>query len=161
MGSEHVINLEMQTHAKLQKRALGKLKDALQFYKYSLREVEDFQRRVFEEKEAQEMKEKLQELDKNIVRRKLEFLQEQISSMQDLKNSESDQRLRIVADKLYELDKTFKEFNHILDELRVSKMEVCLHYVLAGGGPLFVELVHGAVVCACLNPKKFNRGDPV
>jgi archaellum component FlaC len=121
----------MQTHAKLQKRALGKLKDALQFYKQRLGEVEDFQRRVFEEKEAQEMKEKLQELDKNIVLRKLEFLQEKVSSIQDLKNSQLDQQLRIVADKLYELDKTFIEFNDILDELRVtsSEVKVCLHYV--------------------------------
>ena len=131
MRSDHIKDLEIETHAKQQKQVLKQLKKALQFYKKRLGELEDFQRRVFKEKEAQEMKEKLQELDKNIVLGKLEFLQEKVSSIQDLKNSQLDQQLRIVADKLYELDKTFIEFNDILDELRVtsSEVKVCLHYV--------------------------------
>ena len=125
VGSKRAIKSEMKTHEKLQRQVLRKLKTALAFYQRSLEEMENLQHvqhRAFERKEAKEMKAKLDELDKITIQRKLDFLQEQISSMQG-KNQEIfvvDQQLRIVADKLYELDKTFKNYTEALDGLRVT-----------------------------------------
>ncbi|CAB4016570.1 IMD [Paramuricea clavata] len=121
VGSGRAIKLEMKSHAKLQKQVLRKLKQALHFYQQRLREVEDLQHRDFDEKETREMKEKLQELDKNIIQRKLDSLQRQISICSECQRySELDQQLKIVADNLFELDKTFNKFNDTLDDLRVS-----------------------------------------
>jgi polyribonucleotide nucleotidyltransferase len=133
VGSGRAIKLEMKSHAKLQKQVLRKLKQALQFYQQRLREVEDLQHRDFDEKETREMKEKLQELDKNIIQRKLDSLQRQISICSKCQRySELDEQLKIVADNLFELDKTFNKFNDTLDDLRVSyysKVEVSRHEV--------------------------------
>jgi chromosome segregation ATPase len=125
VGSQHSIKREIKSHGKMQKQVLRKLKAAMQFYQRSLEEMEDLQQiqhRAFEKQEAQEMKAKLEELDKNMIQRKLDLLQDQISSMQgkDQEISELDQQLRVVADKLYELDKTFKNYTDALESLRVT-----------------------------------------
>ena len=133
--SERATKLQKKSKVKLQKMASRKLEEALRFYQDRLQEVEELQNTVFEEREAQEMKSKLQELDKNNIQGKLDSLQFQIGSLQekDQNCSEIDQRLRVIADKLYELDITFKKFNdalELLDELRVSyysQIEVCLY----------------------------------
>lgn len=122
VASEHAAKLEIKSHRKLQKKVLRKLTYAVQFYQQRLKEVEDLQRRHFEGTEAIEMKRKLQELDKSLIKSKLDFLQEQVYRMQEneQKYPELDQQLKVVADKLYELDKTFKHLNDALDDLRVS-----------------------------------------
>ena len=130
VGSERAIKSEIKTHEKLQRQVLRKLKTALEFYQRSLEEMDNLQHvqhRAFEKEEAKEMKAKLDELDKITMQRKLDFLQEQISSMQgkDQEISVVDQQLRIVADKLYELDKTFKNYTEALDGLRVTYYSEC------------------------------------
>ena len=130
VGSERAIKSEIKTHEKLQRLVLRKLKTALAFYQRVLEEMDNLQHvqhRAFEKKEAKEMKAKLAELDKITMQRKLDFLQEQISRMQgkDQEITVVDQQLRIVADKLSELDKTFKNYVEALDGLRVTYYSEC------------------------------------
>lgn len=122
----------MKNHAKQQKQVLRELKRALQYYEQRLREVEEIGQKASGGREADVMMQKLQELDKNLIQGKLDSLHAQVRKMQEndhVKYSVLDRQLRMVADKLYEIDKTFKTFDDALDDLRVSyysKVEVVL-----------------------------------
>ncbi|XP_028410140.1 uncharacterized protein LOC114532758 [Dendronephthya gigantea] len=121
--SERAMKLQKKSKMKLEKMALRTLQNAWHFYQGRVQEVERLQNADFQEQEAQEMQSKLQKMDKDIIQGKLDSLQLQISSLQEKKCSDTDQLFRVIADRLYEIDKTFKQFNdalELLDELRVS-----------------------------------------
>lgn len=126
MVSERALQLEKKSHEKLQKQVLRQLKQAMVCFEDRLAELEYYEQQDYEAKEAQMLKQELQELDKNDIEEKLDSLKEQICRIgeREHKYFELDQQLRIVADKLYELDLTFRKFDATFDELRVVDIEV-------------------------------------
>lgn len=126
MVSERALQLEKKSHEKLQKQVLRQLKQAMEFFEIRLAELEYYEQQVYEVKEAQMLKQELQELDKSVIEEKLDSLKEQICRIgeKEHKYFELDQQLRIVANKLHELDLTFKKFHQTFDELRVVDIEV-------------------------------------
>ena len=126
MVSERALQLEKKSHEKLQKQVLTELKQAMEFFEIRLAELEYYEQQVYEVKEAQMLKQELQELDKSVIEEKLDSLKEQICRIgeKEYQHFDLDQQLRIVANKLYELDLTFKKFHATFDELRVVDIEV-------------------------------------
>ena len=73
----------MKIHARLQKQAVRKLRKAYQFYQERLREVDDIQTGISDQNETPEVKEMLQELDKTVIKKKLDLIQEQLCKIQE------------------------------------------------------------------------------
>ncbi|XP_046842765.1 uncharacterized protein LOC124436834 isoform X2 [Xenia sp. Carnegie-2017] len=119
--SERAKKLEEKSRAKWQKNALKNFKKTLQLYEERLQEIERVQQQHFITKEAQEIKDSLRDIDRNYFADHLNWLHAKIEELEysGQRCSFREQQLRVIADRLYKLDKTLGKHCESLGELRV------------------------------------------